>query len=454
MKSKLGQMLFFVGLVVVMIGLISNASTNSAAFKSPIVTPPNHNLAKLMDQFWLDNPAKIQARSGKFSDALGDTVYTQTVVTIPHHNARIVNIKVPNVAIETAPSRVSPTVFESPLALTYTVYLPSVNLEAETHVMILIYQGQTPTTLYGGGFPVTQSMQTLNLITDGSRWGGYWNPNATPSRRYGVYGTGPIIYYTYPPTRTSNGYFNVSTIYSQNDVCDLVDDGLVDEVWILADGSHIYSPSEFSVNGPDYSIDADSMLVPNCGKTVTTMYFNFDRDVGSAVHSYGHTFDQPLTGMWLPYHYEECDFVTEHLNSWGGPVSQCTGQHTANDVYGFTARPSAAHNNSIGVCGDTHWPPNLPMSFSTEYDYSEPITATTRCNDWQWNGGTTSSVSCYSWGCISCPDPSDEYQWFLCNQQNEIKYTIWWMQHIPGLNNTSHGRNGDVRPNYWDIKFQ
>jgi hypothetical protein len=73
----------------------------------------------------------------------------------------------------------------------------------------------------------------------------------------------------------------------------------------------------------------------------------------------------------------------------------------------------------------------------------------------EWSGGTISNLSCSAWGCEVCPDPgSDPYGFFVCNERNEERYLIWWMQNIPGLGNSSYGRTGAIRPNWWTFKFQ
>jgi hypothetical protein len=231
-------------------------------------------------------------------------------------------------------------------------------------------------------------------------------------------------------------------------------------VWLWTDGRNThpsYSSSEFAINGPSYSIYAGDTLPPNCGKTVTTMYLNYDAVEANAVHSYAHTFDDALMIFFnTPSGYQTCDWATLHYNSYGlVPDGRCSGSYTPNDTYGFTARPNQ-YNGNVGMCGNVEQPPNQDAADGQSYNYSQAQSRNSRCMDWQWNGGTVTSVSCSTWNCEVCPNPqTDPAGYYYCNtQRNQRKYLIWWMQNIPGLNNNSHDRNGVIRLNYWALKFQ
>lgn len=246
-----------------------------------------------------------------------------------------------------------------------------------------------------------------------------------PYLEYQVYGGTVITDSTMPPV-LPNGQADYAEIYTEHNLCSLIASGQVDEVWIWAgngDGVTRGHMWEWTTSGPDWYGDA-----PDCGKVVTTMAFNYLREVDVALESFNHR----LEGFFG--HYFTCDFSTATW-PWAGsttwPYSEC-GILLSNR-YGFVARPFAG-NNQIGGCGDAHHPPNILSN--QDYIYNDTTSVETICPSWSQDGSAVpTSLNCQAWGCT---------HW---------GFHIWWMQNVPGLNNINKNRSGNPHPNWWSYLF-
>lgn len=252
--------------------------------------------------------------------------------------------------------------------------------------------------------------------------------NATPPQpylEYRVYGGSVVTDTTMPPV-LPNGRADYTEIYTEHNLCSLIASGQVDEVWIWAgngDGVTKGHMWEWTTSGPDWYGDA-----PNCGKVVTTMTFNYLREVDVALESFHHR----LEGFFG--HYFTCDFSTATW-PWAGsttwPYSQCGS--LLSDRYGFVARPFSG-NGQIGGCGDAHHPPNILSD--QEYIYNDTTTVETICPSWSQDGSALpTSINCQAWGCT---------HW---------GFHLWWMQNVPGLDNINKDRNGNPHQNWWSYLF-
>jgi hypothetical protein len=172
-----------------------------------------------------------------------------------------------------------------------------------------------------------------------------------------------------------------------------------------------------------------------------TMGFNFDRGEAEELESWAHSAEISFL-LYASAGTQACDVSKPgNYGDWGNfPQSECGGiGYSA--INGFMVLPESANGN-IGVCGDVHFPPNVPASHAYAlpnpyaYDYDNPDTYPSRCTDWQWNTLTnTVPISAGVWG------------------YTEVGYLTWWMQNVPGLNNNLHGRTGVLRPNWWDFRL-
>ncbi len=246
-----------------------------------------------------------------------------------------------------------------------------------------------------------------------------------PYLAYQVYGGHIITDSTMPPV-LPNGQADYAQIYAEHNLCALLSNHQIDEVWIWAgngDGVTKGHMWEWTTSGDDWSGDA-----PDCGQVATTMTFNYLREVDVALESFNHRLEGVLG------HYFTCDISTATW-PWAGsttlPYSRC-GSLLSNR-YGFVARPFA-ENDQIGGCGDAHHPPNILDN--RDYIYDDPTTVQTICPSWSQDGSAvTTTLNCNAWGCT---------HW---------GFHMWWMQNMPGLNNINKTREGNAHPNWWSYLF-
>jgi len=238
-----------------------------------------------------------------------------------------------------------------------------------------------------------------NLLIDylrcGSTYHGnkYYDCQKNSLLNYEIY---DIVYSEEIPPYGEDGNFDYAAVYKDFDLCNLIELDEIDEIWIWESGNGhapewITSRSENSTGNP-----LSNNMPPFCGKTISTLNFNYMRQIDLALHTYGHR----IEGAMLKYRLDNFGYG-------GYPDSSIS------DATSFTARPSPS-NNYIGNCGDIHRPPNVYTTYDLEYIYDSPAFAVSTCDTWTPEGtGIAKIISCEDWGCYSG------------------KYYIWWMQHIP-----------------------
>lgn len=210
-----------------------------------------------------------------------------------------------------------------------------------------------------------------------------------PYLEYVVY-QGAVITDPILPPVLSNGQGDYTVIFDRYGICPLVNQNKVDEVWIWAgngDGVTKGNLWEWNTSGPRWTSGSFWQVdIPNCGKVVTVMTFNYLREVDVALESYNHR----LEGFFM--NYFPCDFSTATWPWFGNGywLSRCSGR--LSNQYGFVARPFI-ENNQVGNCGDAHHPPNILDD--QEYVFNNQAYANTNCMDWSLNGTSqTASINC------------------------------------------------------------
>lgn len=263
-----------------------------------------------------------------------------------------------------------------------------------------------------------------------------------PFLEYQIYND-TIYEYTEAIPIMSGGWGNLNPLYEHYNLCDLLLEGEINEVWIwagTADGEELAHLLEWYTSGPTWGTSWIPGSVPNCGEIVTTMVYNYTREAGESVHSYGHRMEALLA------HQAEtaCDF---HTNTWPWPLGlpvghdSCPEDQALDDRYAYVARAFEGNDNIAG-CGNVHYPPNISKAYqdefgsSAEYRYDSLILEDTICPDWSMDGSATvSQVNCEDWAC------------------SQPGYQIWWMQNFPGYQNTNRNRAGEYHQNWWELLF-
>ena len=156
------------------------------------------------------------------------------------------------------------------------------------------------------------------------------------------------------------------------------------------------------------------MNIPNCGKTVFVMGYNYERGLEEAVHSYTHRIESALT-------------LTVGRGYWNG----CGGHPTlgASDFDHFTCVNKEVTSTTpvaVAGCGSVHYPPNG----LTDYDYVNSQSVQYACPSWYdypFSTKTLKTSTCTEWSCTGS------------------EYYKWWMGHIP----RKAGKNANGNLNNW-----
>jgi hypothetical protein len=283
---------------------------------------------------------------------------------------------------------------------------------------------------YGGarGDPNDLTAEVIGLLKRSTMYHGYSDPSTPPYLDFQIYG-GTVVEDPVLPPVLPSGMADYGAIYDRYNLCSLISQDIVDEVWIWTgngDGITLPGFAEWLTSGPGWEGNfwppAWMVNPPVCDRIVTTMAFNYTREVDVALESFSHR----LEGFFMTYF--PCDFYTETW-PWNGAPQRCAG--LVSDVYGLVARPFAGNAN-VAACGDAHHPPNILDD--REYIYDDTTVVQTICTAWSQDGSAISTmVDCQAWGCT---------HW---------GYHVWWMQNLPGYHNTNRDRNGDLHPNWWSF---
>jgi len=224
-----------------------------------------------------------------------------------------------------------------------------------------------------------------------------------------------------------------SIIYQHN-ICTLLNNGDLDEVWIWADQTG--SLAESLMVGPEDQIfptNGYALPRPDCFSLFHIMGFNYERymdvndhtgevlfpSVGFPMHNFSHRIENTIS------HYldQKNRKTVEPGDNW----------YEYDTKQGY----NSDYNWEGSSCGNTHWTVNS-TDITNEYDYSLVQFKSSDCNFWNpQHNSDTSTLNCSQWGCFQEP------------------YMIWWMQNMPGMCN-SFGMSrvsGDPMPNWWKLIF-
>ncbi|HEX6273611.1 MAG TPA: hypothetical protein VFZ53_11230 [Polyangiaceae bacterium] len=210
------------------------------------------------------------------------------------------------------------------------------------------------------------------------------------------------------PARLADGSADYNAIFQRFDVCNRVQQDNLTEVWVWAGNNA--GLDELAYRVPADAIPyADNIVdpwfytyrtknIPDCGKTVWVMGYNFAVEPALAQHSYNHRVESILSimvgkGRWYD--------TQDPQNVW---------------------RQYSLFNREFpgqASVGNTH----EPFTSSGGYDYSNTTFVTTRAADWLNYPnltGATQNSNCNAWGCT---------QW---------GYQNYYQSHLPHVAGNSH----------------
>jgi hypothetical protein len=278
-------------------------------------------------------------------------------------------------------------------------------------------------------------------LEEGSKFRGYKNAHAVPYLGYRV-----VKYIDYYKPLPAN--FNIITkveagknVYSPHffmlwqmfGMSDLVENQGVKEVWIWINGTATpnypsYDPNvhgnvtivggwESNMSGPHGDVsnsDRNPNDMPVYNKTYIVYQQNTRRTHAEAIHNHGHQLEAQLS----------------HINYtvfWA-------------NFAGRGAETSAPYQRA----GDTHFTPNSIQ----DYDYTNTNPVESDIEDWTPNAsGQKKMVSSATWDGIN-------YAWPEANnmeQKVESQWYIYWMQNMPGYQNSIPWSDTRVMRNWWEF---
>jgi hypothetical protein len=245
--------------------------------------------------------------------------------------------------------------------------------------------------------------RTMDALQEGSRYRGYADRSAACSIDYVSIGHVKYIETLPRGLPLDNGGFrpDYDKVLQREDICKLVDEQGVREVWLWGWHHGDIVPAESNMAGPhgDISNSEKTDDMPVCKNSYVLYNYNYQRGVAEAVHNHGHQIENAMEYV-DPKIFDEW----RYRRTGGGPAG----------------------------CGNVHTPPNGVGDYS--YDSLNP--GDSDCLDWRPDGsGESTVINCLEWGCDGDP---------------QLQYLVWWMQNMPGLRNGLTRTDGNPVGNWWD----
>lgn len=176
------------------------------------------------------------------------------------------------------------------------------------------------------------------------------------------------------------------------DACELLNQGLIDEVFLF--GGPYFGYWESTLAGPAsqaYWYNSNPVTGTSCRSLLPVMGFSSHVGVGNMLHNLGHRTESTMVRVYGSWNH---DFPQHNWDK-------------------FSLNPHDSPGFSYSGCGNVHYPPNT----TTEYGYDDRSIRSSFCDQfYNYPGITTStrrSFSCTEWGCT------------------QFGYLSWWFDHIP-----------------------
>ena len=248
---------------------------------------------------------------------------------------------------------------------------------------------------------------------------------------------------------------------------ELIDRGLVHEVWIYADADvPDVNAAEILELKPVYDENRNRIpgLMNRCAgngcfddedqipgdRTVRIAFFNNTRGVGCLVHSLSHGMES--IGAWnptvLPYlsryftPFSAHDLKTRYgvpAQSWYAcPGGDCLTYPSASSVRYTLPAGSGTIDPYDPVCGNVHFPPNA----RAHYDDVSPFSVLSSCTHFRDGSGQVSPFNTADFRMYDTVAPD-------C----QGGFLLWWRQNMPGLDNRAFDDAGEAMLNWWPFLY-
>jgi hypothetical protein len=246
---------------------------------------------------------------------------------------------------------------------------------------------------------------------------------------------------------------------------ELVDRGIIHEVWFLAKQGKYGAPFEsIEVKQayderfrkiPGKSVQAGNGGTPEqpfIGRSLRILFINAERGPGCAMESLGHSYEGMARSNAVPYlkrYFEE--YAGFDLDKkYGLPFDSLYGRSGVEFTYpnpntiSFTWKGEERRvENYVPVGGNVHFMPNGRK----DYDLDNPSPILTTIEHYRMRDGSGGKDTVTLW----TPAILDQYRQLGADCMG--RWVIYWRQNMPGLNNRSKDDSGRPMKNWWPFLF-
>ncbi len=203
-----------------------------------------------------------------------------------------------------------------------------------------------------------------------------------------------VIHGVTPPHSPDNVNYNLIVNSAQFDICDKVNSGEIDEVWIY--NGPYFGFWESTLAGPDaYWFNSPPVPGPyDCNRLVPIMGPSPERGLDCATENFGHRTESTMTQVY---------------GSW-------QQNRTAHNWERYALVKALSPDYSYSGCGNIHYPANG----ASDYDYGNPSTVLSNCADFANYPElgdplvVAQPVTCSAWSC------------------DHLQFFAYWFGHFPG----------------------
>ena len=313
------------------------------------------------------------------------------------------------------------------------------------------YEGDLPAETRAN-LPLIELKERLNtfdkrvkyILTEGSKYRGYKNPDAIPYLGYKIVAV-INVYEPMPlgkPTRNeTNAYFpDYHQIIDRFGGENYVNNLGVKEFWLWGTHTDEVVPVESNMSSPTTGDISNSDRfeddLPKYDHTYTLYNYNYGRSEAQAIHNHGHQIESILGAANLRQDGNISLFWGKFVGSQEDHELNCSLHSVACDDENLFRK---------GRCGWTHMPPNTTMG----YDYFNPNSFASDIEDWQPDeSGVKKMVNVNTWANLSFDWPDQAMYTEASRVENQ--WYLYWMQSIPGYGNAiPHGNR--YMSNWWEF---
>ncbi len=291
--------------------------------------------------------------------------------------------------------------------------------------------GVWPSTMAFWKAAVAKMLQSdLKLNTESTKYHGYSNPGATPYLNFKLVGQ-----WSYDEKFPRGHVLNAESstyrpdynkVLSRVDICNLVDNLNVKEVWVYGYHSKYIVPDESRMSSkygdvsnawPREPYVAPQFRLPICSKAYVLYNFTYNAEGGNGndMHDRLHQIENVV------FYAENKGYPANNFNTIGSMFWDDFS------IYRFKTGQLDIKTS----CGNTHSPPNTMGG----YIYWDKNVVASNCETWDPDDSKTTyiNLSCDRWGCT----PDGFYKWY--------------MQSLPGRDNGITNKEGCRMRNWWDL---